>query len=105
MNMILFLFLILTYLIIVICNNYHENELFTEINYGPYHNKFTPYKYSHYRIPFYNDYTDFPFWNTQIGNKRYMSHDLRGEPIIIPRNYFPWNNSSIYPIYNRPLIL
>ena len=86
---------------------YYENENFYELNYGPYninpipiYNSFDPY-YN----PYYNNYTNFPFWNTQIGNKSNMSHDLRGDPIIIPKQYFAWNNSNKYPIYNRPLFM
>jgi hypothetical protein len=35
-----------------------------------------------------------------------MSYDIRGDPFPIPRYYTgPWNNSSLSPIYNRPLEL
>lgn len=45
-----------------------------------------------------------PWWNSQIGTTRNMSYDLRGDPFPIPRyNVGPWNNSSISPIYNKPL--
>jgi len=52
-----------------------------------------------------NMYTNFPFWNTQIGTTRNMSYDLRGD-IPIPRGQTgPWLNSSREgPIMNRPLM-
>jgi hypothetical protein len=31
-----------------------------------------------------------------------MSYDLRGDPVVIPKTQFPWNNSSLAPIYNSP---
>lgn len=51
-------------------------------------------------FPFYNGYTNLPWWNTSLGNTTNMSYDIRGDPLIIPRSNFVWNNSSIYPIYN-----
>lgn len=51
--------------------------------------------------PYWNGYTNFPFWNTPLGTTKNMSYDLRGDPLVIPRQTFPWNNSSIYPIYNN----
>ncbi len=50
-------------------------------------------------------YTNFPFWNTQLGSKRNMSYDLRGD-VPIRRQYTgPWLQASQTPIYNRPLTL
>ena len=50
-------------------------------------------------------YTEYPFWNIQIGTKRNMSYDLRGD-IPIPMHYVgPWLNSPHIPIYNKPLYL
>lgn len=46
------------------------------------------------------DHTNFPFWNTRIGQTTNMSYDLRGDPIIIPKRNFLWNNSGLVPIYN-----
>ena len=48
-------------------------------------------------------YTNFPWWNTQIGNTKNMSYDLRGDPIVIPKNNFVWMNSTIIPIYNKSI--
>jgi len=50
-----------------------------------------------------NGYTCFPFWNTALGNRRNMSYDIRGDPIIIPKTNFVWNNGTIFPIHNRRL--
>ena len=52
-------------------------------------------------LPWWNGYTNFPFYNTRLGNTTNMSYDLRGDPGVIPRTQFPWNNSSIFPIYNQ----
>jgi hypothetical protein len=59
--------------------------------------------YSTYQgfYPFWNGYSNFPFNNTNLGTTKNMSYDLRGDPLVIPRTQFPWNNSSIYPIYNN----
>ena len=32
-----------------------------------------------------------------------MSYDLRGDPIIIPREEYEWNNPETYPIYNTSI--
>jgi len=42
------------------------------------------------------------WWNSS-GTTRNMSYDLRGDPFPIPRAYFPFNNSSLSPIMNKPL--
>jgi len=48
-------------------------------------------------------YTNHPFWNIQLGNKRNMSYDIRGDPYI-PRTYTgPWNQSTLTPIRNPPI--
>ena len=98
---ILLLFLLI-YIIILITNQY--NEHFYDIEYGPFNR--IPLQIGLNREylfnPYYNyNYTNFPFWNVPLGTTRNMSYDLRGDPIIIPRTNFVWNNSSIYPIYNR----
>ncbi len=47
------------------------------------------------------NYYDYPWWNTTTRN---MSYDIRGDPMIIPRDYVgPWNISPHYPIQNKPL--
>ena len=47
------------------------------------------------------NYYDYPYWNTTTRN---MSYDLRGDPLVIPRDYVgPWNISPHYPIQNKPL--
>ena len=58
----------------------------------------------YYRFfPTFNGYTNLPWWNTPLGNTTNMSYDLRGDPLIIPRTDFVWNNSSTFPIYNQPM--
>jgi hypothetical protein len=54
-------------------------------------------------FPTFNGYTNLPWWNTQLGNTTNMSYDLRGDPGVIPRTNFVWNNSSTFPIYNQPI--
>lgn len=54
-------------------------------------------------FPILNGYTNFPWWNTSLGNTANMSYDIRGDPLVIPRTNFIWNNSSTYPIYNPPI--
>ncbi len=54
-----------------------------------------------YFIPQTNGYTDLPWWNTSLGNTTNMSYDLRGDPSIIPRTNFVWNNGTNFPIYNQ----
>jgi hypothetical protein len=52
-------------------------------------------------VPWWNGYTDLPWNNSRLGNTNNMSYDLRGDPMVIPRTQFPWNNSSLVPIYNQ----
>lgn len=54
-------------------------------------------------FPTFNGYTNLPWNNMQLGNTTNMSYDLRGDPEIIPRTDFVWNNSSIFPIYNSSI--
>jgi len=60
----------------------------------------SPYSNGYY-IPFSNGYTNLPWWNTSLGNTSNMSYDLRGDPSIIPRTNFVWNNGTNFPIYNQ----
>jgi hypothetical protein len=53
-----------------------------------------------YYIPQSNGYTNLPWWNTSLGNTTNMSYDLRGDPLIVPRTNFIWNNGTNFPIYN-----
>ena len=62
----------------------------------------SPYQSGWY-IPWSNGYTDLPWWNTSLGNTSNMSYDLRGDPLIIPRTNFVWNNGTNFPIYNEPI--
>ena len=54
-------------------------------------------------FPTFNGYTNLPWNNTSLGNTTNMSYDLRGDPLVIPRTNFVWNNSSTYPIYNQSI--
>lgn len=54
-------------------------------------------------FPILNGYTNLPWNNMQLGTTSNMSYDLRGDPLVIPRNDFIWNNSSTVPIYNPKL--
>lgn len=54
-------------------------------------------------FPVSNGYTNFPWWNTSLGNTSNMSYDLRGDPLVIPRTNYVWNNPTTYPIYNTPI--
>lgn len=54
-----------------------------------------------YYIPWSNGYTNLPWWNTSLGNTSNMSYDVRGDPLIIPRTNFVWNNGTTFPIYNQ----
>ncbi len=56
-----------------------------------------------FNIPLSNGYTNLPWWNTPIGNKRNMSWDIRGDPVQIPKTEFVWNNGTTFPIYNKSI--
>jgi len=56
-----------------------------------------------YYIPWSNGYTNLPWGNTSLGNTSSMSYDLRGDPLIIPRTNFIWNNGTNFPIYNQTI--
>lgn len=59
--------------------------------------------YEYYRDPWYYTHSNYPFWNTQLGTKRNMSYDLRGDVSINSVGWVPFNMSSWIPIRNRPL--
>lgn len=61
--------------------------------------------YDHFAMAYSDStYTDYPFWNVQLGSKRNMSYDLRGDvPVPYYGWMFPFNASSRAPIYNKPL--
>jgi hypothetical protein len=54
-------------------------------------------------IPLAYDHTNFPFWNSRVGQTTNMSYDLRGDPVIIPKRPTIWNYSTLTPIYNRSI--
>lgn len=47
--------------------------------------------------------TNWPFWNSRVGQTTNMSYDLRGEPLTIPKYPFMWNYSTLTPIQNKKL--
>jgi hypothetical protein len=94
-------------LIFIFCSLFILNELYSVVykedfsmyatyqSTVPWNNRFT-------NFPWWNGYTNFPWFNTRLGNTTNMSYDLRGDPVVIPKTQFPWNNSSLAPIYNSP---
>lgn len=78
------------------------SERFSTIRH-PYGNVGHPYGSVYQVVP--TGYTDFPFWNTQLGTTRNMSYDIRGDVPIKKMYTGPWLQSSQTPIYNRPLVL
>lgn len=99
-SIIILIILLIIYCIFVYI--YQQNEYFTNNEYGPF-NRLPILRTFDYFNPYLYGITNFPFWNTQLGIKSYMSHDLRGDPIIIPKYNFVWNNSDVWPIYNRTI--
>lgn len=80
------------------------NILIIPCTYKIYYDSFSPY------IPDNNDdelyldtHTNFPFWNSQLGTKRNMSYDLRGDAPIPYFMNLPFNMPESIPIQNRPL--
>ena len=51
-------------------------------------------KFSNF-IPFFMDHTNLPWWNSKRSTRN-MSYDLRGDPLIIPKQQFIWNNSNLF---------
>jgi len=90
----LFIILLIILIVLILCENNLETFSLYSI-----HQQFFPH------IPFNPIYqsTNFPWWNTMLGNTTNMSYDLRGDPLIIPRTNYVWNNSTIFPIYNRSI--
>ena len=62
------------------------------INSVTLHEKFTIYPVHQIFIPIVNKYTDYFFWTPFYGQTKNMSYDIRGDPLIIPRQYFTYNN-------------
>ena len=54
-------------------------------------------------LPIIDDHTNWPFWNSRVGQTTNMSYDLRGDPLVIPKYPFMWNYSTLTPIYNKKL--
>jgi len=80
-------------------NGYKINE-----SYAPYISYYSADGQDSPFYDYYDTHTDFPFWNTQLGSRRNMSYDLRGD-IPIPYSYTgPWNNPSRFPIINKSIL-
>ena len=82
--MILFVFILVLIIFII-------NESYIIENFGGY--------------PFYQSFIPMNWYWNSLGTTTNMSYDLRGDPIVIPKNNFIWNNSSLFPIHNRPLYI
>lgn len=98
-----FVFIIILILLLIYLNPKIKIEKF-KFPYGINTYKYTPFSKSNiygYYIPWYNDYTNFPWNNTKLGNTSNMSYDIRGDPIIIPKTDYIWNNGTVFPIHNR----
>jgi hypothetical protein len=91
-SLILFLVLILVYMYIIVCPILHYDNFMVYWSGGPV-----------FPILDAGNYTELPWNNQRIGQTSNMSYDLRGDPIVIPKNKFMWNNSTLTPIYNRHL--
>jgi hypothetical protein len=67
---------------------------------------FDDFWYRPYGLNMYmSTHTNFPFWNTQLGSRRNMSYDIRGD-IPIPKQYVgPWLQGTRIPIINKPLLM
>ena len=65
--------------------------------------KYFNYRYldDYYWSPY--THTDYPFWNYQLGRRRNMSYDLRGDVPIPYAGWSPFLMSSGVPIRNKPL--
>lgn len=98
MNLIISLIAIILLLIFILYTIKYIKRHYTPNEKEYYYTNTSPYDYT-------NTYTHFPFWNMQLGSKRGMSYDLRGD-VPIPYYYqFPFNMSSRIPIRNKPLYL
>ncbi len=116
LNLILLFILILLYVLVII---FYKNisEAFGGYQmyqqFVPFYSSDSPfvpintYKYpssgwwNYTGIPVFNGSTDLPWNNMTQGVTHNMSYDLRGDPLVIPRETIsPWNNPEVYPIYN-----
>lgn len=106
---------VISLILILICFVIFEINLSSKENFVAYQTwqQYIPlntYRYPTY-IPYFgnplyypywfsNGYTNYPWNNVRIGNTRNMSYDYRGDPVIIPKTNFVWNNGTVFPIYN-----
>lgn len=90
--LILFLILILFYVYIYLSNTLHYENFMIYWS-GPAVSPMSDV----------DNYANWPFWNMRFGQTSNMSYDLRGDPLIIPKTPFMWNNSTLTPIYNKGL--
>lgn len=101
MNLIIYICLIILVIFYIYFNTNIENFI-ENFNVYQSYQSFIPQSLNlfNYFIPQTNGYTNLPWWNTRLGNTNNMSYDIRGDPIIIPRTNFIWNNGTVFPIYN-----
>jgi hypothetical protein len=53
-----------------------------------------------YYMPIYSKYFyDHIYFDPYLRSSRNESYDIRGDPIIIPRKWYAWNNGVLNPIY------
>ena len=100
--MLIFVFFYLNQYIDMFTIAYQTYQSFVPIN-GYKYPINSPFNWFNNFIPINNGYTNLPWWNTSLGNTTNMSYDLRGDPVVIPRTNYVWNNSSIFPIYNSSI--
>lgn len=105
MNTILILSLLLIIVIIYIIWKYEKYEKFFSYQMFQQFVPMNTYKYPNWYNPNWNNpmingYNVLPYMNTLVGNTSNMSYDIRGDPLVIPREPYIWNNPETYPIYN-----
>lgn len=76
--------------------NYQMYQMFNSLPYFP------PYPLNP-QFASTGNYTTMPWNNTMIGNTTNMSYDLRGDPLVIPKENFVWLNGTVFPIHNSPI--
>lgn len=96
----LIILLIILWILCILDNKNKHYDHYVSITDTPYQRYGTEYESLH--DPHLQTYTNYPFWNLQVGSKRGMSYDLRGD-IPIPYRQFAWNNGTRIPIRNKPL--
>ena len=105
-----FVILVALFIIVLISKiNVNSQENFYNTTISPWlrlKDNYYNTEFPNVRLSVTNCHTNLPWWNTQIGSKRNMSYDLRGDLPIYEDNWItPWNIPSRIPISNRPLFM